>query len=142
MLTQDLLGIWIVRSFYLQDIETGERSQPWGPRPGGTLVFTPSGRMFAIITADARQPPETEAAQAHAYRNMLSYSGPFRIDPPNSLVTTVDISWHAPWLGTEQVRFIEFRDDILVLTSAPLAMPTQAGEPNHVFAVVEWTREA
>ena len=141
MLTQDLRGIWIIRSFYMQDMTTGERSEPWGERPGGTLVFSPEGRMFAIITADNRQPPETDAEQAHAYRNMLSYSGPFRIDPPNRLITTVDISWHVPWIGTEQVRFIELDGDTLVLTSAPLAMPTRDGDEHQVFAVVEWSRE-
>jgi hypothetical protein len=137
----DLIGIWLIQSFFMQDIQTGERSRPWGERPGGTLVLSNSGRLFAIITEDGRAPPSTDAEQAHAYRNMLSYSGPYRVDPPNVLVTTVDISWHAPWIGTEQVRYCAMQGEKLVLTSTPLAMPNKQGEMRQVFAVVEWTRE-
>ncbi|UVC11456.1 lipocalin-like domain-containing protein [Rhizobium sp. TH2] len=138
----DLIGVWMIRSFIMHDVETGEQFEPWGERPGGTLVLSDSGRMFAIITADGREPPSTDAEQAHAYRNMLSYTGPYRIDPPNELVTTVDIAWHAPWIGTEQRRYCEMQGETLVLTSAPLAMPGKDGQARHVLAVVEWTREA
>lgn len=98
--------------------------------------------MFGMITGASRVAPATEAEQAHAYRNMLSYSCPFRFDPPNKLVTTVDISWHAPWIGAEQVRFCEFQGDKLVLPRAPLALPAKDGEVRQVFAIVEWAREA
>jgi hypothetical protein len=72
---------------------------------------------------------------------MLAYSGPFRVDPPNKLVTSVDIAWHEPWVGTEQTRYCELNADSLTLTSAPLGMPQRPGEQNEILAVVEWRRE-
>lgn len=101
-------------------------------------MLSPHGRIFPMITEDDRTTPVTESEQAHAYLNMVYYSGPYRVDPHNKLVTTLDISWHAPWIGTEQVRYCEFHGDQLVLTIAPLAMPATDGETRQMFAMVEW----
>jgi Lipocalin-like domain len=138
MLAHDLIGVWVIQSFYLENPQTGERSQPWGERPSGTVIFHPNGRMFALITSDDRSPPKTEADQAAAFRKMLAYSGEYRIDLPNRLVTTVDISWFESWIGTEQIRICDLNGDCLKLTSAPLFMPQ---EETPVFAVVLWRRE-
>jgi hypothetical protein len=29
MLAHDLIGVWAIQSFYLENPQTGERSQPW-----------------------------------------------------------------------------------------------------------------
>lgn len=138
MRAQDLVGVWIIQSFHLEDPQTGQRTEPWGERPGGTVVFHPDGRMLALITAGPRSVPRTENDEAETFRKMLAYSGPYRVDPPNRLVTTVDISWFEPWIGTEQVRYCELSGDDLKLTSAPLSMPQERAP---IFAVVTWKRE-
>ncbi|MFF0948434.1 lipocalin-like domain-containing protein [Rhizobium leguminosarum] len=73
-----------------------------------------------------------------AFRSMLAYSGQYRVEPPNRLVTTVDIAWFEPWVGSEQVRYCNLSGDSLTLTSAPLNMPQQNAL---MFAVVTWRRE-
>lgn len=138
MHAEDLVGIWIIESFHIEDCETGVRTAPWGERPSGTVMFDPDGRMFALITPDGRPHPRTEMEEAAAYRSMLAYSGRYRIDPPNRLVTVVDIAWFEPWVGSEQVRYCELSGDGLTLTSAPLNMPQQEAP---AFAVVRWRRE-
>ena len=141
MQAHDLIGVWIIESFHLEDPDTGQKSQPWGECPSGTVIFHPDGRMFALITPDNRRLPKTEADQAAAFQKMLAYSGAYRIDPPDRLVTTVDISWFASWVRTEQIRTCYLNGDDLKLTSAPLSMPQENGDSTPVFAVVMWRRE-
>lgn len=142
MQAEDLHGVWIIQSFCLENIRTGERSYPWGERPAGTVIFHPDGRMFALITSADRPPPVSETEQATAFQRMLAYSGPYRLDPPNRLVTTVDMSWFEAWVGTEQVRYCDLSGDDLILTSAPLDMPREDGSLASVFAIVSWKRES
>ena len=138
MHARDLVGIWIIDSFHTEDRATGKRTQPWGERPSGTVMFNPEGRMSALITPGGRSHPKTEADEAAAFRSMLAYSGRYRVEPPNRLVTTVDIAWFEPWVGSEQVRYFDLSGDSLTLTSAPLNMPQQNAP---MFAVVTWRRE-
>lgn len=138
MQARDLVGVWMVQTFDLEDPRTGDRSRPWGDEPRGTLVFHPDGRMFAIIHANPRLPPETDLDQAAAFQKMLAYSGHYRVEPLDRLVTTVDIAWFEPWIGSEQVRYCELAGDDLVLRSAPLDMPREEAA---IFAVVRWKRE-
>jgi hypothetical protein len=139
MLAGDLIGVWIIQSFDVIDRTTGLRSQPWGEEPRGTVIFHGDGRMFAMIHASPRGNPVTDADRAAAFQRMLAYSGRFRLDPPNVLVTTVDMSWFEPWIGTEQARYADLAGDQLTLTSAPLDMPKETAP---IFAVVQWTRES
>jgi hypothetical protein len=136
MQAEDLVGIWIIESFDVEDCTTGRRTQPWGDRPSGTVIFDPGGRMFAMITSEQRTLSDFD--EADAFRSMLAYSGHYRVEPPNKLVTTVDIAWFEPWVGTEQVRFCDVSGDRMTLTSAPLNMPQQNAQ---TFAVVTWRRE-
>ena len=138
MRAEDLVGTWIIQSFLMEDCTTGRRTRPWGEQPSGTVVFGSDGRMFALITAGGRSAPAGEADEAAAFRSMLAYSGHYRVEPPNRLVTSVDIAWFEPWVGSEQVRYCELSGDSLFLTSAPLDLPRQ-GEAT--FAVVTWRRE-
>jgi hypothetical protein len=138
MQAKDLVGIWIIESFQMEDCATGKRTQPWGEHPSGMVMFSPQGRMSALITPDDRSDPTTEADEAAAFRSMLAYSGRYRLEPPNRLVTTVDIAWFRPWVGTEQIRYCDLSGDRLALQSSPLNMPQQK---TGMFAVVTWRRE-
>jgi hypothetical protein len=138
MNAKDLVGVWLIETFDLVDLGTGQKSQPWGRRPKGTVVFHADGRMVAIIHASPRTPPAADHQRSTAFQQMLAYSGHYRVDPPDVLVTSVDISWFEPWIGTKQIRYGTLDGDELVLTSAPLDMP-RANNP--LFAVVRWRRE-
>jgi hypothetical protein len=138
MRREELVGVWVIRSFVVEERATGRQSRPWGDSPAGSAIFHPDGRMMALITAGPREAPSTLSDRAVAFDTMLAYSGAWRIDPPDALVTTVDIAWFEPWRGTEQIRYGRIEGDELTLTSAPLAMPDGAT----VHAVVRWRREA
>jgi hypothetical protein len=139
MRADDLVGVWMMQSVEFVDPATKQKTQPWGQKPRGTVMFHPAGRMFALLTASLGPSPSTESERAKAFDTMVAYSGHYRVDPPNVLVTTVDISWYGPWIGTEQVRYGELDGDELTLRSAPLDMPL---EKTGVLAVVRWKRES
>jgi hypothetical protein len=134
----ELIGIWLLQSFVVEDTVTGNRFEPLGPEPSGTIVFHPEGRFFALMTPGVRPAPVSDAEQAVAFQKLIAYSGPYRFDPPNLLVTTVDIAWFAPWVGSDQVRYFTIDGDDLVLKSAPLTMP---GRDHTAVGVVKWRRE-
>jgi hypothetical protein len=94
-----LIGVWILRSAYIELVDTKEKAFPFGDNPRGVLVLDQGGRMTAIITPalqpdDPPPPPQKFAA----------YSGRYRIEPGGRFVTDVDIAWLPTWLGTAQAR--------------------------------------
>jgi Lipocalin-like domain len=46
----DICGVWRLRSYYLENEQTGERTEVFGPKLNGVLILLPEGRMQAIIT--------------------------------------------------------------------------------------------
>ncbi|BCP52762.1 hypothetical protein K32_13790 [Kaistia sp. 32K] len=136
-----LLGAWLLKSFVYEDVRTGERHEPFGARPSGTILFHADGRFFALMTPGERSVPHSEGEQAAAFQSLIAYSGPYRLEPPNRLVTSVDIAWFEPWVGSEQVRYFTLDGDALDLVSAPLRLPKAGGEETTVFARVSWRRE-
>jgi hypothetical protein len=50
----DICGVWLLRSYYLENTATGERTEPFGSSPNGVLVLLPEGRMIGMITPPNR----------------------------------------------------------------------------------------
>ena len=106
--------MWILRSAYLERIDTGERILPYGENPRGVLMLHEGGRMAAIIT-----PSDQSGDKAPPRRKLLAYSGRYRIEPPNRFVTDVDIAWIPSWVGTPRGRTFSLRDGMLDIVSDP-----------------------
>ena len=47
---QDITGVWLLRAFQVENLDTGEVSEPFGPDPRGTMMFHHDGRMVALLT--------------------------------------------------------------------------------------------
>lgn len=137
----DLTGVWLLRSFQFEEVETGLLSEPLGEHPAGTIMFHPYGRFFALLTAGERPTPANALERAADYERLVAYSGAYRLEMPNMLVTHVDMAWFPSWIGTEQRRFCTLRGDELDLVSAPLYMPGTIGTRRQVIAHVGWRRE-
>lgn len=135
-----LLGVWMLTAFHLVDQESGEESDAFGPNPVGTIVFHPEGRFFALVTPGAGSPPPDGAAGQVAAR-IIAYSGLYRFEPPNAFVTSVDIAWLEPWIGSEQKRYWSLEGDRLLVTTAPAQMPRPDGSMGTVVARLAWQRE-
>lgn len=134
-----LIGVWSLRSFQLEDVATGKRSDAMGPDPIGALILHPGGRMMGVITPRDRAMPATDADRAELYRGMLAYSGRYRLEPPDKFVTTVDIAWTPGWVGTDQARTYKIDGDRLDIVSAPARTP-RTGDAL-VVGVLSWVRE-
>ena len=132
-----LVGVWKLKSFYIESAQTKNRYNDWGTAPKGFLVMT-AERFTVIVTADGRKAPSTDEDRLKAFRSMIAYSGPFRIEG-NRLTTRVEVSWNEAWSGTDQVRFIRLEGDRLFIESAP-APAINFPERGVVRGVLEWER--
>jgi Lipocalin-like domain len=127
------LGVWLLRSAYLERVDTGEKIFQYGESPRGVLILDEGGRMAAIIT------PAHETGDAPPRRKLLAYSGRYRIEPPNRFVTDVDIAWLPSWVGTPRGRTFAIRDGALDIVSDPA--PVEFLDGARAVGVLTWVRE-
>lgn len=133
----ELLGVWKLKSWLAESIETKERRHVHGEDPVGYLVITPE-RFTAIITAAERKPPQTDDEDRLAnFRSMLAYTGRYVIEG-NKLTTKVDAAWNESLKGTDQVRFFRLEGDKLFIESAPTPSPNM--KMGLVRGILEWER--
>jgi len=123
-----IVGTWKVLSLDVEFRDSGERQQPYGPKPDGYLILTPEGRTMALVVAKGRKAGLKDEQQVALFRTMLSYTGLYTLSE-NRFITDVDISWNEAWSGTKQERFFEVRGDSLTITTAWLPNPNLPGGP-------------
>jgi len=129
-----LMGVWVLRSAYLQRADTGEKIFQYGDTPRGVLILHEGGRMAAIIT------PSPQLGDAPPpRRKLLAYSGRYRIEPPNRFVTDVDIAWIPSWVGTPRGRTFTLDDGMLDIVSDP--SPVEFLDGAIAIGVLTWVRE-
>ncbi len=137
-LRRNVVGTWKLVSVVYEDQVTTERTPVYGAHPKGIQIATPEGRWLALMTADGRTIPETDAERAQALKSMVAYTGRYRV-ADGKVITKVEAAWNEAWVGTEQVRAIRFDGDTLYLTSPPMPHPNVGGKV--VRVIVEWQRE-
>jgi Lipocalin-like domain len=133
-------GVWRLKSYYLENLQTGKCTDVFGPNPNGVLTLMPEGRMFALLTPGERKRPASEADEANAFRNLIAYSGRYRLEPPDRFVTTVDVSSLETWVGSDQPRKFRLHGDTLDITVGPARM-SLTGDAM-VIGVLSWVRES
>lgn len=131
----DVTGWWKLASV-TTTAPDGTRSNPFGPRPTGTLYYSPDGRMMLMISYDARpQLSGTDrvaapvAERAAAFATFISYSGHYSI-ADGQIRHHIEVCSYQNWVGTEQVRILRVADRRLTLTTPPLSIngATQVNE--------------
>ena len=134
-----IVGTWKLVSVVYEDVQTKERTPVLGEHPKGWQIATPEGRWLALVTADGRKVPQTDAERAAALRTMISYTGRYRLEN-GKVITKVEAAWNEAWVGTEQVRAYRFEgDDLLHLESPPQPHPNLGGKV--VRIIVTWQRD-
>ena len=129
-----VMGVWLLRSAYLDRVDTGERILPFGENPRGVLILHEGGRMAAILTP-SHQPGDAPPPM----RRLLAYSGRYRIELPNRFVTDVDIAWLPSWVGTPRGRSFSLRDGELDIMADPA--PVEFLDGALAVGVLTWVRE-
>ncbi|HXQ83322.1 MAG TPA: lipocalin-like domain-containing protein [Xanthobacteraceae bacterium] len=137
-LRQRIVGTWKLVSVVYEDQATKERTPIYGEHPKGIQIATPEGRWLALMTAENRSVPRTDAERAQALKTMIAYTGRYRV-AAGKVITKVEAAWNEAWVGGEQVRAIRFDGDKLYIESPPMPHPNMSDKV--VRVIVEWERE-
>ncbi len=136
-----IVGTWKLVSVVYEDQATKQRTPIYGEHPKGYQIATPDGCWLALVTAEGRKVPQTDADRAQALRTMIAYAGRYRIED-GKVITKVEVAWNEAWVGSEQTRFIRFdgdHDNLLHIESPPMPHPNLAGKV--VRVIVTWQRD-
>jgi len=137
-LRRQIVGTWKLVSVVYEDQATKERTPVYGEHPRGIQIATPQGRWLALMTAENRPVPKTDAERAQALKTMIAYTGRYRVEN-GQVITKVEAAWNEAWVGTEQVRAIRFEGDRLYIESPPMPHPNI--NDRTVKVIVVWERE-
>ena len=137
-LRQKIVGTWTLVSVVYEDQATKKLSPVLGEKPRGRQIATADGRWLALVTADGRPVPKTDAERARALQTMIAYTGRYRVED-GKVITKVEAAWNEAWVGGEQVRIIRFEGDRLFIESPPMPHPNVNNKV--VKVIVIWDRE-
>ena len=137
-LRRQIVGTWALVSVVYEDVGTRERTPVYGEHPRGIQIATPEGRWLALMTAEGRAIPQTDADRAQALKSMIAYTGRYRVEN-GQVITKVEAAWNEGWVGGEQVRNIRFDGNRLFIESPPMPHPNVNDKT--VRVIVVWQRE-
>jgi len=130
-----IVGNWKLVSLFTEELATGKTTSPLGEHPKGYLVYTPQGRMVALLVHEKRSPPQVDEDRINLHKYMVAYSGRYTVEG-DQVVHHVDISGNESWTGTDQVRFFNLEGDKLTITA-----PVDAISGLASISVLVWERE-
>ena len=114
----NLVGNWKLVSFVSEELATGKKTAVLGEHPKGYLIYTPQGRMSALLVHETRSPPKVDEDRINLHKYMFAYSGRYTVEG-DKVVHHVDVSWNESWTGTDQVRYFKLEGDSLTITGPP-----------------------
>jgi hypothetical protein len=130
-----LPGVWQIVSVEREYQTSAEKEYPRGKNPTGFLIFTPDGRVTALLTNEGRKAPTTDQDRAELFNTVVAYTGKYRIEG-DKWIAKVDAAWNPALLGTEQARTFRFQGDRLQEITPWSAIP----EKGMARAVLTWER--
>jgi len=134
----NVVGNWKLVSFVTEELATGKKTPLLGEHPKGYLIYTPQGRMMALLVHETRSPPKVDEDRINLHKYMVSYSGRYTVEG-DKVVHHVDVSWNEALSGTDQVRLFKFEGDRLTITAPPAKNIIPGVEAS--TGVLVWERE-
>lgn len=129
-----LVGCWRLVEFSVTT--NGDRAtHPLGDHPLGTILYTPDGYMSAQLAKPGHYAEDDQQPTAYA----IAYSGPYEVNEQASTVThQVQVSVIPNWLGTTQLRQVQFPDPGTLVLSA-----VERGPQGDVLTTttITWSRQ-
>lgn len=120
-----VVGLWKLVSYEVEVQATGEKGPVMGQKPAGYANFSPEGRVFFILTGEARKPAKTDQERAELLSTLVAYTGTYSIEG-DKWVTKVEVAWNPEWVGTEQARSFKIEGDRLQVLTPWRVMPNWA----------------
>lgn len=141
-MAESLLGTWALIAWYNEEAD-GTRHYPLGQDATGYISYTADGFVFVQMSAAGRAlyavndpfggSPDEDSA---AIKSQITYSGTYAVTG-DQVVHHVTQASCPNWVGTEQLRSIEFIGDRLRLSAAGAVF-----QGRQVTAYVDWERAA
>ena len=133
-----LVGNWKLTA-WVQEFQDGSEPRPeYGKHPVGYLIFTPEGRMMALLEGEGRKSPSNDQEGLALFRSMIAYTGKYYLEG-DKWTTKVDAAWHPDRRGSDQVRYFKVEGDKLYVTTPFRPSPNFGGK---VFrSLLVWERE-
>lgn len=103
-----LVGVWELVSIDTEFRDDGTRRPAKLTVPSAYLMFTPLGRLLAMLTRTTRAQWGAEREGEALFRGTFAYSGRYRLEDDRWL-TRVDHTWTDAW--TDGVQVHSFRRD-------------------------------
>jgi Lipocalin-like domain len=131
-----LAGCWRLVRYDVTPADGGETERPLGDHPLGTILYTPDGYMSAQLA----RPGPYDSGDQEPDACYIAYSGPYDVDEQASTVAhQVQVSAIPSWLGTTQIRHVQFREpDTLVLSASEQSPPPDRGMTT---TTISWSRQ-
>ena len=120
-----VVGTWKLVSYEVEAQASGEREPVMGQSPTGYASFLPKGRVFFVLTGEARKPGKTDRERADLLSTLVAYTGTYRLDG-DKWTTSVEVAWNPEWVGTEQVRSFKIEGERLQVLTPWRVMPNWA----------------
>lgn len=115
-----LIGCWRLAGYSVTAADGGGTRRPLGNNPLGTILYTPDGYMSAQLARPG--PYEDDDQEPDAY--YIAYSGPYDVDEQARTVAhQVQVSVIPSWLGSTQIRQVQFGDPGTLVLSATEPRP-------------------
>ena len=120
-----VLGTWKLVSYEVEVQANGQKGPVMGQNPTGYVVFTPEGRVFFVLTGEARKPAKTDQERAELLSTLVAYTGTYRVEG-DKWITKVEVAWNPEWVGTEQARNFTLEGERLQVLTPWRVMPNWA----------------
>ena len=133
-----LVGCWRLVEYRVTTAadEGGKVVHPLGTTPLGTILYTPDGYMSAQLV---RPGPYKDDQQPAAYA--IAYSGPFDVDEQaRTIAHHVQVSVIPSWLGTTQIRQVQFPEPGTLVLTASEQHPSRDGVLT-TTTTITWSRQ-
>jgi hypothetical protein len=132
-----IVGTWKLVSITVEDLDTKEKTMPYGQKPGGSEIFTPEGRYIFLVTAEGRQATKTEKDRAAAFVTMFAQAGKYRVEG-TQYILTVELAKEPAVVGAKVPYDITIEGARRTSIGMPLRNP---GTGHMTRATLVWERE-
>ena len=120
-----VVGTWKLVSYEVEVQATGQKGPVMGEKPTGYATFTKEGRVFFVLTGEARKAAKTDQERAELLNTLVAYSGIYSVEG-DKWTTNVEVAWNPEWVGTKQVRDFKLDGERLIVLTPWRVMPNWA----------------
>jgi hypothetical protein len=128
MPSNPLIGTWRLVSWETRSLVDGRVSYPLGEDAVGYIMYNPDGYMSVTIMAPERAMfaagdllGGSAQERAQAAVTYVSYCGRYEFRG-DTVVHHVELSLFPNWVGVEQERLVEVKEDRVMLSTRPLLL--------------------